>query len=60
VIDDWLIFNPAKTKKYDLAVAASYAIVASEKKIEDQQETIEIKDLFRTYDNTGSYSQMAN
>jgi hypothetical protein len=57
VIDDWLMFDPTKTKKFDMAVAASYAVVAAEKKIEEQPDTVEITDLFRTYNNNGSFSQ---
>ncbi len=59
-IDDWLIFNPQKTQAYDMAVAASYAVVAAEKKIYEQAKEIEIGGIFKTYDNTKSISKLNN
>jgi len=57
-IEDWLIFRPQKTQLYDMAVAASYAIVAAEKKITEQAKEIDISGIFRTYDNSGKQSKV--
>ena len=56
VIDDWLQFDPKKTKKFDMGVAASMALVAAEVNIKPQGKVIDIGSLFKTYNNTGSRS----
>ncbi len=57
-IDDWLVFRPQKTQLYDMAVAASYSIVAAEKKINEQSKVVDITGIFKTYDNTKGYSKV--
>jgi hypothetical protein len=57
VIDAWLKFNPEKTKEHDLAVAASYSIVAAEKVIKSEGKVIDLGQFFTTYDNSGSASK---
>lgn len=57
VIDQWLKFNPLKTKKTDLAVAASMAVVATERPSRQKVDTIDIAELFGTFDNRGSKSE---
>ncbi len=56
-IEDWLKFNPADTRRYDMAVAASYSIVAAEKKMNDKTVELELGSIFKTYNNKGSMSQ---
>lgn len=58
LIDDFLNYNPKKTKKYDLAVAAGLALLGAEAKIDVQLETIELTDIFKTFNNTGTYSEI--
>lgn len=60
LIDSHLTFDPRKTKVSDLTVADGLCLLACESKIEMISETIEIQDLFRTYNNSGSYSVAAN
>lgn len=42
VVNDWLTFNPLKTKKFDMGVAASMAIVAAERKGVDTLPNIDL------------------
>ena len=56
IIDDWLVFDAKKTKKFDMGVAASMALVAAEVNIKPQGKVIDIGSLFKTYNNTGSRS----
>lgn len=56
VIDQWIKFNPLKTKLTDLAVAASLAVVAMEKTVVKESDPIDIGELFGTFDNRGSES----
>lgn len=57
-IDDWLVFRPQKTQLYDMAVAASYAIVAAEKRVQEQAKVVDISSIFKTYDNSGKQSKV--
>lgn len=56
VIDDWLLFNPLKTKQFDLAVASSMAIVGAERNAVANLPKIDLGDIFATYNNTGAAS----
>lgn len=56
VIDDWLIFDPLKTRKFDLGVAASMAIVGAERPAINVAPEIDLSDIMPTFDNSGSYS----
>lgn len=58
IIKDWIEFNPKNTKKFDSGVAGSLAVVANEKIITQEQETIDLSGIFQTYNNTGTYSEI--
>ncbi len=57
-IEDWLRYNPLKTQLYDMAVAASWAIVAAEKIINEHSKEVEIGSIFKTYNNSGKDSKI--
>lgn len=58
VIEDWLRYNPLRTQEFDMAVAASWSIVAAEKKVYETAKTVDISGIFKTYNNSGSYSKV--
>ena len=58
LIDSFLSFDPTKTKKYDLAVAASLAILAGEKRLAPPAQTTDLTALFKTFNNTGIQSTL--
>ncbi len=60
VIDDWLKFNPLKTKFTDMAVAASMAVVGAERRGIDVSPSVDLLSLLGTYDNSGLSSQSNN
>jgi hypothetical protein len=49
--DDWLEFNPAKTTKFDCAMAAGFALIACKKKykIKDESLNNEVTNFFRQH-----------
>lgn len=57
-IEDWIKFNPDRTQEFDMAVAASFAIVAAEKKITEKGKEVDISGIFKRYDNSGSQSKI--
>lgn len=57
IIDDWIKFDPKKTKKFDMGVAASMAVVANERPATEVGKKIELATIFQTYDNKGDYSR---
>jgi hypothetical protein len=58
VIDDWLKFRPDRTQEFDMAMAASWAVVAAEKKITEKGKEVDISGIFKRYDNSGSQSKI--
>jgi hypothetical protein len=54
IVRDWLEFNPQNTTKYDSGVAASFAIVAADKPISEESESLDISELFPTFDHSGT------
>lgn len=56
VINDWLMFNPLKTRIFDMGVAASMAVVGAERPGINVAPDINILSLLHTYDNTGTES----
>ncbi len=58
VIDNWLIFNPKRTQVFDMAMAASWVIVAAEKKIQEHAKEVDISGIFRRYDNSKQQSKL--
>ncbi len=57
VIDQWLLFNPKKTKQFDLGVAASMAVVGAERKGVETSKVIDLGEVLGTYDNSGTASR---
>lgn len=59
IVKDWLGFTPDKTTKFDSAVAASLALVAARKPIDEpESKAINIGSFFRTTDQSGGYGQL--
>jgi hypothetical protein len=58
LIDELLEYDPLKTRKFDLAVAFGLALIASEQKVEIPKATLDLSNIFKTYDNTGSFSTL--
>lgn len=59
LIKDLLVFEPGKTTKFDAAVAAGWTLLAREKIIMEEPKPVEITQLFKTYNNSGSSSTLA-
>jgi hypothetical protein len=58
VINDWIQFDPKKTRRFDSGVAASIAVVAAEKKVGERKKAIDLSGMFKTWDNTGTHSSL--
>ena len=58
-IESWLNFNPADTTTYDATVSSGFTLVATEAKVDSEDEDPqELDDWFDMYDNTGPVSRM--
>lgn len=58
VVEDWLNFDPLHTRRFDTGVAASLSVIAAEKKIDMKQDALDLSGMFKTWNNTGSYSSL--
>jgi len=57
IIDDWIRFDPFNTKKFDMGVAASMAVVANERPATAVGKKIELGRILGTFNNQGSFSE---
>lgn len=58
VVRDWLEFDPTNTTKYDSGVSASLAVVAADRPIEEDNDSLEIGNFFRSFDHSGNYGKI--
>lgn len=60
IIDELLEYDPKATKKFDVAVAVGLALIAAESKVSQPKPEIDLSNIFKTWNNTGSMSTMYN
>jgi hypothetical protein len=57
LIEDLLLFNPKKTKEHDYTVALGFTLMAGIRNTPKKQEIFDLKDVMRTFDNSGAISR---
>lgn len=57
LIESWLDFDPTNTQKFDSAVAGSIAIVAEEKRVDEDRTSINLSEIMGSWDNSGLASK---